>query len=743
MGASMFYARSPNKQGKWETLTHHLRRTAELCADFLSAIGHEDTGRLLGNLHDAGKRSIAFQEVLEGKRQGVNHAAPGAALALGLYADPKHAQSMGVGRMMAIAIAAHHSSLRSDVVPLLKRVLQGKDEPCDEEFHEIPLFGRQSLMEAWTALAEELPGLRKRPNAKRMTGGRFEALSQMLLIRLLFSGLVDADYSASGEHFDPEYMQTHTGMKLDAARAMENLLALREEKRKRGGVSRLNTRRDELFDACLTAGMLPPGLYTLTAPTGLGKTLALMAFALQHCLAHQKRRVILILPYLALTHQSADDYRKVIPDLLESHSAAELSEETRMLAERWSAPCIITTTVGFFEPLFSDRPTDCRRLHQIANSVIVLDEAQSLSVHLLDSTLACIQALCEQYGCTFVFSTATQPSYHLRKALAEHWEPREIVPEPQALYRELRRVTWDWRLDAPTTPEDLAREVAHHPQAGVIVNTRRLAQALYEQLAALRGEGEVFLMSTDLCPEHRSDALKIIQNRLSAGEPCLLVATQCIEAGVDMSVPVMYRALAPLESLIQAAGRCNRNGDAPDGRVVVFRFPDDVSAYPQDKHYKRAAECVVKLHARHDIDCANLSHIEEYYALLYPYDEGDIAALRDAIAHLDFGEVRKHYRLIDRRGINIIVPYKPELFAKLRAMADADGLTRKLMRHAAPIVVNQPMTDALARVCSPIRYHDRERGTDFGKAGWYMLEAADWYDASRGLLQQEHTDWIL
>ena len=237
-----------------------------------------------------------------------------------------------------------------------------------------------------------------------------------------------------------------------------------------------------------------------------------------------------------------------MPDLLEIHSNAQLNERSRLLSQRWDAPCIVTTSVGFFQPLFSAKPTDCRHLHQFANSVLVLDEAQSLPAHLLDATLRTVKLLCSQYGCTVVFSTATQPSFDYRPGLS--WRPREIAPNPDALFAATRRVTFAWRLKQPTSLDEIAGEMAQESQACAIVNLRAHAKALYQTLVEQTGEENTFFLTTDLCPAHRLAVLTEIQGRMQAGLPCYLVSTQCIEAGVDLDFPVVFRALAPLEAII-------------------------------------------------------------------------------------------------------------------------------------------------------------------------------------------------
>lgn len=724
-----YYARSENERHEKETVQHHLKRTAELCANFLSVLSYEDFGRALGTFHDIGKYSDLFQEVLLHLKTHVNHAYPGAVAAFQCCG-----RRTALAEILATVIASHHGHLDYDWADraLFKRVLCGTGSRLDRDGYEFSLFGPVEFQNALERFQQEntIPMLRSSlPDFQRQEDA---SLAKMLFTRFLFSALVDADYSGSAEHFEPDYLKTHTGPALDPVLSIEYLLAVQTQKKKASNAaSSLNKMRDQLFENCRLAAKLPPGLFTLTAPTGLGKTLSLFAFAAEHCQEHGKRRIILILPYLAIIDQNLKDYRQIEPDLLECHSNAELSEDARLLAQRWEAPCIVTTNVGFFEPLFSAQPTVCRHLHAIADSVIVLDEAQSLPPHLLDATLRTVKLLCEQYGCTVVFSTATQPSFQYRPGL--QWQPREIVPHPEALFRAARRVEFDWRIQTPTPLCDIAEELSQKRQSCVIVNLRAHARLLYQKLAQCCGEEDTFYLTTDLCPAHRLALINEVKARLAEGKSCRLVATQCIEAGVDLDFPTVYRALAPLESIIQAAGRCNRNGDKPDGRVVVF-LPDEKKLYPPGGNYEHGAKCVQVLLSRHPVDCNDLEHIREYYELLYSHGDGDLQELRDAFQSERFDKVEESYRLIDKKGVQVIVPYEgqAELYGKIRDEYDAAGLTGRLIRLARPLTVSCLDERSVRLNCEPLLFRSPEMG-ERSQTGYYLLGSGRFYKKDLGL----------
>lgn len=730
------YARSRNGQGEYESVAHHLVRAGELCAQFAGEFGCTEAGKTLGMLHDLGKYGGPFQDVLRRKRIHVDHAGPGAAAVYNVYGGKSKA------KLLAAVIAAHHSQLDNAVFNYLTGLLLGEPGLYSPKGDLPALIGAEELSAALKRMTEETGFTPAQISVPRWKESENQDLSYMLLARMLLSALVDADYSSSAEHFEPDYLLTHTGAELDPADALEQVKALREEKRKNSrAASGINAIRDRLFDDCLQAAEAPPGIFTLTAPTGTGKTLSLFAFAAQHALKYRKRRIILILPYLTLAEQNAEEYRKLVPELMESHSASELDERTRLLSERWAAPCVVTTTVGFFEPLFASRPSECRRLHQIADSVIVLDEAQSLPSGLLDATLQCMKQLCDQYGCTVLFSTATQPSFQYRPGL--NWHPTEIVKAPQQMFAATRRVTYHWRTEKPVAWEAIADELAEHDQGCVIVNLRRHARKLCQLLAARRPEEEAFYISTDLCLEHRRAVLQEVRDRLNSGRPCRLVSTQCIEAGVDVSFPVLYRALAPLESIIQAAGRCNRNGDGPDGQVTVFLPQDTGRLYP-DAHYENAANCVINMLDKGPIDCSDLKVIDEYYRRLYQKFSCDIPELRSAIENRDFAAVESAYQIIGSQGVNVIVPYAPEreLFERLRTRADTEGLTNGLMKEARPLVVTSYRRKEVDSLCVPIPMRLPD-GKPANSTGWYLLGDPSHYDGQLGFsLEKSEYDGI-
>ena len=458
--------------------------------------------------------------------------------------------------------------------------------------------------------------------------------------------------------------------------------------------------------------------------------MALLQFALRHCVEWKKTRIILVLPFLSLTEQSAKVYRNMLPELLEDTSQSRLDDDARLYSDRWRVPVIITTSVKFFESLFADRAGDCRRLHNIANSVIVFDESQTLPPELMRFTIHAARELTRSYGCTMLFSTATQPDFSAIHTL-EEWAPREILPNHTEFYAALKRTTVTWRISDGDRIgwEQLAQELCAYQSVCAIVNVRKHARELYRAVLALCDADESFFLTTDLCPAHRSQVIAAIRARLDAHLPCRVVSTQCIEAGVDLDFDAVYRALAPLDSIIQAAGRCNRNGRLPGlGRVVVF-CPED-EAYPGD-WYQNAAKTVQRLCKAHPIDIHDPAEIQCYYREVFS-GLADKLALKDAIKRQDYRAVAREYRMIEQRAsAQVIVPYRgeqalyDEIISKL-----AHGITPDIMRLAAPITVSCYVGEKLTAVAEQIPF----RKHDFGMSPFYRLRAqASCYDPDMGL----------
>jgi CRISPR-associated endonuclease/helicase Cas3 len=582
----------------------------------------------------------------------------------------------GTFNKLSIAIAGHHAGLHDrsklqalvndekykamERLPLLIERFAAEVGPPDEQFAE-PQFD-----------------LTQKTHAE-------------LYIRMLFSTLVDADFLDTEAHYTGALRQS-CEFRPDAL--ITRLLA---EKATKSSAGELNTLRNCIFQQCLDAAELPPDFFSLTVPTGGGKTLSSMAFALRHAERHGLRRVIVVIPYLSIIEQNAAQYRRIFdPEntgiVIEHHSAVGVPEDREerqrspleYAAENWDAPIVVTTSVQFIESLFVNRPSRCRKLHNIARSIVIFDEVQTLPSHLLNPLLNILRELKTHYGISVVFSTATQPAFRrnastLKEGFAAN-DIIEITRDTAETLSKLRRV----KFRLPSTEEmtnwhTLAEEIAERPQALCVLNVRRHAFELWEALRNVLASDErdtVFHLSSAMCAQHRFDLLgddrdpaaATIRHRLRTGQPCRVLSTQLIEAGVDVDFPVIWRALGPLDAIVQAAGRCNREGRLQDangnlalGEVIVFR-PVENSLLRGI--YSVATGVTETMLARTDAGMLATGHtlFEQYFSQLYQYVPTDYTqtgecSIQEERENLRFREVARKARVIADNTRPVIVPY--------------------------------------------------------------------------------------
>lgn len=725
-----YYAKSQAADGHQLTVKDHLREVSELAFRYGAAFGCGETAALAGQFHDFGKYSESFQDLLSGRASKIDHAICGAAF-LNQCAKGK-STAEGVFMPVLEAINGHHDGLLAygELRERLKLNMTTSEAIESPSGKTSAISGFQEYQTADQAFKRDFPEYRF-PSAKALRASLpdgNEHVISMLYTRMIFSCLVDADYTASALDENSDYLADSEVSEFDCAAVLKSLYEYRDKIRNGSKAdARLNALRDSVFEQCGEMGESAEGLFTLTAPTGTGKTLALMHFALRHCLKTGKKRMIIVLPFLTLTEQNAKTYREIYPGLLEDHSQSHLSENEREYAARWSVPIIVTTSVRFFESLFSDKPNDCRKLHNIANSVVIFDEAQSLPPELTPATLKAVNELVHKYHTTMIFSTATQPDFS--KIKSANWKPTEILLDNAALYDALRRTEVEWRLDEKTPLCEIAEKMAAEKSACAIVNLRAHARKLYnELLKRCDDESEVFFLTTDLCPSNRSKIVEAIKARLHDRLPCRLVATQCIEAGVDLDFAVLYRALAPLDSIVQAAGRCNRNGSlARMGKVTVFVPEEPEPLYPGGKGnswYETAAMKVKLLSREHPIDIHDPRHMEEYYVLLFQQSADkpiESAGLSAALEARCFADTAREYKLIKESGYRVVVPYGAD-YIQLHEEAMKEGIKPDWIKRAAAITVSvgYAKRDMLEQYCEPLRFHERG-GKGNRESGFFVL----------------------
>jgi CRISPR-associated endonuclease/helicase Cas3 len=654
---------------EWHDLYKHLECVTKMTKIFAKDFA-EVQAAVVGWLHDFGKISPKFQAYLHACARGEAaqsdpHAIWGAAF---LFALSQKVPGLK-WHEFALLILGHHAGLKAataienelreflEDTSRMPLMLEYAKEIGFKANFQLPVFKTEHRREFW--------------------------------VRMLFSCLVDADFLDTEDHFQPHRKLERQAMSIDQLIAdfpagRERFL---EQQRLEGKIpsAKVQRVRDEVFKACLERALGQPGFYRLTVPTGGGKTLSSLAFALRHARVHGLCRVIIGIPYTSIIDQTASVLRDVLGEdaILEHHSAIQPIDDPnesqkehllrqRLLAENWDHPLIVTTTVQLFESLFARRTSQCRKLHNLVRSVIVLDEVQTLPPELLEPTLDALRTLVEDYSVTVVLCTATQPAFENTRSLQafQGLTITELVPQYVEHFAALQRVTYE-RRNKKLSWQDLWQELQLEEtnqkalcrtlQVMIVLNTRKDALALLQEVS---GEG-VYHLSTLLCGAHRKIKLEEMKQRLKEGKRVILCATQVVEAGVDISFPLVYRAMGPLERIIQAAGRCNRNDElAQPGRVVIFEpleFRSPRGAYLVG--FEKALEVL------HDKDPNELHHpdiAQDYFNRVYDRiartkDGKRGRRIQEARAALDFPTVAAEYRLIDNDTVSIVVPYAFEV----------------------------------------------------------------------------------
>lgn len=665
-------------------------------------------GYVAGLWHDLGKFHPDFQRKLNGERLQMEHAGAGAALA--------RKRAMVGWEVLSFVIAGHHSGLPNlqntetlgDILsPLTKRLDRAVDilrdcERC-ETIASILFF----------AFSAPLPSLKK-PGAECATMNDF--------VRLLFSALVDAD-SLATEAFCARH-DRRTQLRLGQIYDSPRTLLIRFDERldeisRSSEKSPVNGERARILSWCREAATMPTGFFQLNVPTGGGKTFAAMAFALSHIQHHGGqglRRVLITVPYTSIIEQNAGHYREILGahNVIEHHSNLddfaekeneaddELTIRRRLACENWDAPIVVTTNVQLFESLFAHKRRRTRKLHNLAGSVIVLDEAQCVPAEYLQLILSALRDLVENYGCTVVVSTATQPAWKQRRTLPFGIPPERlhpIVPNHVELAKApaFDRVAIIWPdSKKPITQENLAAQLAAERCVMAIIHRKKDAQLLAKDLQDSCSGEPIFHLSTNMCPVHRRQVLAAIRTALhdfrQHGTPCRVVSTQLVEAGVDLDFPVIYRALAGLDSIAQAAGRCNREGKlARQGRVVVFIGETD----PPDGHLKHCAEVTRKMLDEYggSLDLRSAAVFEEFFVRLYRDRDLDAKKLVRHARDLNFETLGREFRLIENgEQTPVVVLFDAEARDRLRRVEQIAEHSDEILAARFALRALQPYT---------------------------------------------------
>ena len=754
-----------------ELLGDHLQGSRDLAEAFGAAFGCRVLAGTMAGVHDFGKIMPGFQKYLlsvggdcsedSGDTDSASQAKPGAAR------GPDHSSAgaqfldrkiPGIGRLLAYAVAGHHSGLLDGIADSTRASL---DKRLKKDFPDWEPLARKWLSPSFFSIDAE--GIRREaiPFVADQDG-----YSLAFLVRMLFSCLVDADFLATESFMDGEQSASRARMAgKDFASLQSRLdahLAKLLRKAAENGVenSPVNLIRNEVRADCEASAEAPTGLFTLTVPTGGGKTLASMAFALRHARKHHLDRVIYVVPYTSIIEQNAKVFRDVFGDdmVLEHHGHVAWDDDHaqfKLLAENWDAPIVVTTSVQFFESLHGNRPSACRKLHNIARSVVVLDEAQSLPVDLLRPCLRALDELVRHYRTSVVLCTATQPAV-LSTQLAKGGLTggthgcREIVPPSRNLHERLRRVTAR-RIPGKITDLELLSLLAPHPRAMLIVNTRRHARELF--LAARSGLDDVpaFHLSAQMCPEHRTDVLQKVRKLLGDGKPCLLVSTQLIEAGVDIDFPCVFREIAGADSLAQAAGRCNREGRLPaPGLFFVFESAES-HGLPGFLRMAAAKGNELLSLPQFQNDLLDPAAVTRYFGLLYDAyrdNQDRLSVLTDLIPSsmpardddflvYKFRTLGESFHLIDEPSTSVFVPYGDEGFALCEALraAFAPGERRRIARNLQRFAVSLRTPDPCNRQGLPIA--ELVHGTY-----WVLTNPATNYDPDFGIVLEDKNAFL-
>lgn len=697
-----------------QTVTEHLEGTARLAGDFAEAFGNRDWGELLGWWHDLGKFTPAWQKHIrkgsgyndeafhETSGGNVNHSTAGAILAFERFSNPI------IARLLSYGIAGHHAGLPDwepdeaggDLVNRLFDTLHGDELRSDEmavikEIEPAAIFLKKPLPRS---APMGVVGPEEAKVAREHTH---------LWIRMLYSCLVDADFLDTEAFMEHEKAATrgHYPLLHELKTRFDDFM---DRMQASAPCSVINRRRREILETCRQKASSKPGFFSLNVPTGGGKTLSAMAFALGHALTRGKKRIVMAIPYTSIIEQTAAVYAEVFGTnaIVEHHSNIDPEKETTrnlLASENWDAPIIVTTNVQLFESLFASRSSACRKLHNLVDSVVILDEAQMLPPSYLRPILSALRGLVERFGATVVLCTATQPALEGRIGAGKTdfsglSNVTPIIEDPIVLASDFRRVSFSFpRLEAGSVEwSEIAKRLVKHDQILCVVNTKRSCRELH----TLMPEGTIHL-SAFMCGEERSDVIAEIKEKLKMGEKVRVISTQLVEAGVDIDFPVVYRAMAGLDSIAQAAGRCNREGrlntEARLGQVIVFDPP-----VPSPPGHLRKCEDAFRevLRANPNLD-PNPNDFHEYFRKLFAaVNDFDRPKFQERVlkecteAKLQFRTLARYFHLIDDQAQKgLIVSYRGKnaesdsLIDRLQSGYIDRNLLRRLQRFTVSVPI--------------------------------------------------------
>lgn len=641
-----YIAHSENSNGVIQTMKEHCLGVGELMRKFALSESFADLYEFCGRIHDIGKYSDAFQKHISGVNNKVRHSIYGA-----IFAKEKSLMEV------AIPIYGHHAGMAN--IPNMLQDIKAELNSCENIYNEICAVWNEDTTENVDIPTDQV--FRDIP----------DVLQKELFVRMLFSSLVDADSLDTEKHFSEERFNARTCLSLNPDLLLNKL----QEKRLRSFENdlesksqRINILRNSVRLYAESKANLPLGFFSLTLPTGMGKTLCSINWALRHAQHHRNiKRIIVVLPFISIIDQTAEEFKSIFDDdgcdyVLEHHSNViyidnEGNDEysSKLLAtENWDYPIIVTTAVQFFESLFSNKRSACRKLHNIQDSIVIFDEIQTLPLNITEPTLVMLDNLRQLCRCSILFCTATQPDFNLRKGFCGINHIESLVEDPQRIFDETRRVTYhpinDYNEISMSELADIV--VKSRKSALVVFNTKKKARLFYDELNG-NDSYRMFHLSTTMCPVHRKEVIQSIRKALENNEYIIVSSTQLIEAGVDMDFPTVYRELAPLESIIQSAGRCNREGKDAIGDVFLFKL---IEPGQPSKEYRTFLEFANLLYNGNEERLYTHDFYSYYYReLVKNYADTDKLNIIEDRKKLLYQTVAEKYKIIDSRTQTLFV----------------------------------------------------------------------------------------
>jgi len=680
--------------------------------------------------HDLGKKSSAFVQYLKADKKirgSVQHAIGGVIALCDMLQEVRDERLI----MAALIVAGHHTGM-----PDLPRLSEEKVREAPQYLKAIPELS-QTEMQMIKDILKRFPGLPLGGKSDRKSSFAYKEM----LIRMCFSALVDSDFLDTERYFDYGKSIKRWGKAFSIQQLDEQLQNYMLKLHMKSQDKEINRYRNEVYMACREAAKQPLFFRALVVPTGLGKTLASIAFALEHAKRFNKKRVIVALPLVNIIDQTARQYQKVFgkASVLEQHSQlsytedkGESMERARLAAENWdSFPIIVTTTVELFESLFSNRTSKVRKLHRLANSVIILDEFQKLPIHVLAPIFQALHILMEHFNVTVVLCSATPLSFKNAELVGNMGAPVEICKNHDQLFASMKRVEYT-RIEKPLTVSELVARMREHPAALCILNTRKDAFQVYREAISQKVNGQkLYHLSNRMCPDHRKKVIEQIKEDLKKEKPILVITTTVVEAGVDLDFPTVFRAMAPIDSIVQAAGRSNREGKLEKGKVFIFELIG--GGMPGGMYRKGTEQTRILLNHHGTVALHEPWIFEKYFRSLYTLGGDDLLDSYGitSLKPFSFEKASRLFQMIDQNTVSILCKnYQDEdgqIERLIRMYKEAPYLTKEWYREAQLFAVNEYVDSSFFR--------ENQNQLEKISEGWYIWHGN--YDMKTGIMDMD------